>query len=323
MSAPHRIAVIGGSGFIGTHLVRALLGAGHAVRIVDKTMGAAFPQHTTLADVRDRAALEQALQGCDVIVNLAAEHRDDVEPASLYFDVNVTGAQHVVYAAAALGIARIVFLSTVAVYGLDRPDADESAPLAPFNAYGRSKAQAEAVYRAWADAASDRALLLVRPTVVFGEGNRGNVFTLVEQLRRGRFVMVGRGDNRKSVAYVGNLVAFLRARLDAAPGTQLFIYADTPHHTAQQLVARIRAALPAPRARLLRLPRTLALACAAALELVAHVRGRKTAFTRARVRKFCADTSVATHALAASGFVAPVPLDDALARTVAQVLRDA
>jgi nucleoside-diphosphate-sugar epimerase len=318
-----QITVLGGSGFIGTRLVAALLDVGHAVRIFDKAPSATYPALVTLGDVRDAQAVALALQGCACVFDLAAEHRDDVHPASLYFDVNVGGARNTVRAAVGTGVRRIVFASSVAVYGLDQPMADEASPLRPSSDYARSKADAEAVYADWASASpGSRSLLLVRPTVVFGEGNRGNVFTLIEQLRRGRFAMVGNGANRKSMAYVGNLVDFLVTQIDAAPGVVPCNYADKPDLSMHELVAAIDTMLPGHRA-IPRVPRALALAGAGMLDLLARLRGRPFPVSRSRIRKFCADTTVATPVLDRTGFRPTLGLDTALRRTVTSVLSDA
>jgi nucleoside-diphosphate-sugar epimerase len=112
-----QITVIGGSGFVGTRLATRLLAAGHAVTIVDKNDSRKYPQLRFYADVREPDTLEKALAGSDAVINLAAEHRDDVTPKSLYDDVNVTGAENVCNACTKLGIKKIIFTSSVAVYG--------------------------------------------------------------------------------------------------------------------------------------------------------------------------------------------------------------
>lgn len=315
-----RITVIGGSGFIGTHLVTALRDAGHAVRIFDKAPSLAHPALAVLGDVRDAVAVADALAHCDCAIDLAAEHRDDVYPASLYAEVNVGGARNIVAAAHQHGVRRLVFASSVAVYGLDQPRADETAPLRPASDYGRSKMQAEAVYAAWAAESPERALLVVRPSVIFGEGNRGNVFTLIDHLRRRRFVMVGRGQNRKSMGYVGNLVAFLASQLDATPGVRTVNYADAPDLRTAELVEHIRTRLSLPPPP--RVPLPVALAGAALLDVLAAVRGRPFAIGRTRVRRFCAETTIATEALQRLGFHAPVSLEDGLARMIASLPPD-
>jgi nucleoside-diphosphate-sugar epimerase len=321
MSVMH-IAVLGGSGFIGSRLVSQLLAAGHQVRIFDIAPSSAHPTLVTHCDVRNAAAVTQALYGCDCAINLAAEHRDDVRPASRYVEVNVGGAENVVRAAEANGVTQIVFLSSVAVYGLDQPLATESAAIQPCNDYGRSKAQAETVYAEWAAASAQRSLVLLRPAVVFGEGNQGNVFNLIDQIRRRRFLMVGRGENRKSVAYVGNLVDFICARIDAAPGVHLFNYADKPDLSTAELVQQIRASLPGSVGTAIRIPYSVALALAYLFDALARLSGRPMAISSARVRKFCADTQVATSALEESGFQPKFTIQEGLARMVAAIEAD-
>jgi nucleoside-diphosphate-sugar epimerase len=311
-----KILVVGGSGFIGSRLITALLDAGHQVHIFDKAPSALHPQRVTLGDVRDRDAVTRAAAGCDCIVNLAAEHTDDVRPASLYFDVNVGGARTVVHAAEQHAVDRLVFISSVAVYGLDRPQADESAALQPSDDYGRSKVDAEAVYAQWANAQPGRALTVLRSTVVFGPGNRGNVHQLIEHILRRRFVMVGRGDNRKSIAYVDNLVDFMLTRLDAGAGVHLFNYADKPDLSTAELVRMIRALLPGTRGAAFRLPYLLAIAAGYAFDAAARLLRRPTAISAVRVRKFCAETTVATGALQRSGFRARHTIEEGLARTI-------
>lgn len=317
------IVVLGGSGFIGSRLVSELIAAGHAVRIFDKRPSAEHPGLVTLGDIRDAVAVTSALAGCDCAVNLAAEHADDVRPGSLYYEVNVGGARNLLHAAEANGVVRLLFVSSVSVYGLDQPLANESSPLLPSNDYGRSKAAAEAEYLAWAQALpTRRSLLMVRPCVVFGEGNRGNVHNLIDHIRRRRFVMIGSGENRKSIAYVGNLVGFLCACVEAPAGVQVYNYADKPDFSTRELVDSIRALLPEAGMMRLRLPYALALALGYAFDALAWLRGSPMAISSARVRKFCADTRIAADAVRATGFVPRVDLKEALALTIASLPRE-
>src|SRR5688572_23846536 len=220
------VLVVGGSGFIGTALTQRLIGLEHDVTVLDKRVNPQLRDITIMADVRDRAAVGEASRGRDAIVNLAAEHRDDVRPVQLYHDVNVGGAENIAAAAAENGVKTIVFTSTVALYGLAQPGATETADIRPFNEYGASKAAAERVLNAWADGDPDRSLVTLRPAVVFGEGNRGNVFNLIDQVIKGRFLMVGSGKNRKSMAYLHNVVDFIAEGLSFGSGRHLFNFAD-------------------------------------------------------------------------------------------------
>ena len=100
------IALIGGSGFVGTRLCKRLLDAGHEVRILDKNDSISYPQLRVEADVRDIESLVKNLSGIEIVINLAAEHRDDVSPKSLYDDVNVTEGREICTACKQVGIKK-------------------------------------------------------------------------------------------------------------------------------------------------------------------------------------------------------------------------
>ncbi|MDI6785874.1 MAG: NAD(P)-dependent oxidoreductase [bacterium] len=127
------ILVIGGSGFIGTRLIERLLKAGYTVRNYDKNQSETYPNLTFIGDVRDKENLSEQAKEIDVIYNLAAEHQDNVQPVSLYYDVNVKGAENVVYAAKKNEIRTIIFTSTVALYGLNKGIPSEDNLIEPFN----------------------------------------------------------------------------------------------------------------------------------------------------------------------------------------------
>lgn len=314
--------VFGGSGFIGSRFCARLHTAGVPFTIIDKRESGSFPERTVIADVRTPEELRAAIptgasasHGTSTVVNLAAEHRDDVRPLSLYHDVNVGGAENVCAFARDRGIERIVFTSTVAVYGFAPPGTDETGAIRPFNEYGRTKALAERVYRRWqSEDPSRRTLVIVRPTVVFGEGNRGNVYNLFRQIARGAFVMIGTGRNYKSMAYVENVAAFLEHAMRFGTGVHVVNYVDTPDYDMNRLVGTVRAALgrSKPPARV---PYTIGLAAGYACDAAARVSRRSFPVSVVRVRKFAATTRFSGSA-SATGFSPPVPLADALARTI-------
>lgn len=310
-----KVLVVGGSGFIGTRLVPVLREAGHEPSILD-LRPSAYPDITTLGDVTVAADVSAALAGVDVVVNLAAEHRDDVRPVSRYDAVNVGGARTLVAAAEAAGVERLVFTSTVAVYGLGQPRPDESAPTRPFNDYGRTKLEAEEVLKAWAARDLGRSLSIVRPCVVFGEGNRGNVWTLATQVASGRFRFVGDGSNRKSMAYVGNVAAYLAQAVTAPPGVHLANYADGPDLTTRELVDLMSSQLGV-RVGSRAMPLPLGLAAGHVLDVAARFTGRSFPVSAVRVAKFAAETTVDASAVDRSGFVRPYDLREGLKRTLA------
>lgn len=310
------IAIIGGSGFIGTELTRQLLEAGETVRIADKAKSATYPELRREADVRDAASLSAALAGSDALYNLAAEHKDNVEPRSLYEEVNVGGARNVCRAAEEHGIRRIVFTSSVAVYGFAPPDTDESGEVNPFNDYGRTKLAAEGVYREWLAADGARSLTIVRPTVVFGPRNRGNVYNLLRQMSSGRFAMVGSGENVKSMAFIENIAAFLANSGGFGPGEHLYNYIDKPDLSMNELVALVKKRLGRPEAIGLRIPYAIGYAGGLVLDLAAKVTRREFPISAIRVKKFCATTQFRSSRIASTGFLPRVSLHEGLERTI-------
>ncbi len=311
------IAVIGGSGFIGTRLVELLLDAGHSVRIIDKQDSQKYPQLRRAGDVRSVKDMVSGCRDCDVIYNLAAEHKDDVRPISLYDDVNVQGARNVCAAAEELGIKEIIFTSSVAIYGFSPHELDEQASIGYINDYGRTKYEAEQVYLDWARPDPARQLRMLRPTAVFGEGNRGNVYNLIRQLGKKHFVMVGDGENRKSIAYVGNVAACLRFLLQIN-GQQIaiFNYADKPDLKMNELVPLVRSAFGYGQNLPVRLPDFIVYPLATFFDWVASVSGKSFPVSRVRVQKFCSNSQFSTGRLQQAGFEPEHDLKTALVATI-------
>ena len=315
-----KIAITGGAGFIGTQLAKVLKDQGHDLVLLDLMKSEAFPEDSLICDITDEATLTKALKGVDVIYNLAAEHRDDVSPVQRYYDVNVGGAENVVAAAEANDIKTIIFTSTVALYGLEPRNpttgSQEQDPPTPFNDYGISKWQSEQVLEKWAARAEGRTLTTMRLVATFGPGNRGNIYTLMDQIARGKFAMIGDGKNRKSIAYVGNVAAFLAHALRFKPGTHLYNYADKPDLVTKDLVSTIRSALGlqglGPQ-----LPYAVGLAGGYTFDVAAKLTGRNFPISAIRVKKFCANTIVSADKIEETGFTRPYSLEEGLREMIA------
>jgi nucleoside-diphosphate-sugar epimerase len=311
------ITLIGASGFVGTRLIELLKQQGeHTLQNVDKNPSHFYPEITTIADVRDKEKLKTLLQGQDIVVLLAAEHRDDVSPTSLYYDVNVGGMQNVLEAMEANDIKRIVFTSSVAVYGLNKQNPAETHPADPFNHYGKSKWQAEQVLQQWHKTHADWNINILRPTVIFGERNRGNVFNLLKQISGGKFLMVGKGNNVKSMAYVGNVVAFVKFLINKKSlGYNVFNYVDKPDFTTNDLVKHVSAVLQ-KHIPMTHFPKWLGMLGGYGFDLLAFISRKKLPISSVRVKKFCATTQFDATATHSSGFRAPFTLGEGLERTL-------
>lgn len=286
------------------------------IKNVDLLQSHFFPEVTTIGDVRVQEQMDRELKGGDVVVLLAAQHRDDVSPVSLYYDTNVGGMEVTLNAMEKNGVKRIVFFSSVAVYGLNKHNPDENHPKDPFNHYGKSKWQAEQVLQKWYESHKDWNVDIIRPTVIFGERNRGNVYNLLHQISSGKFLMVGKGENRKSMAYVGNIVAFVKYMLEnVTEGYNVFNYIDKPDVNMNQLVGHVSKVLN-KHIPMTHFPYWMGMAGGYCFDLLAKLTGKKLAISSVRVKKFCATTEFDATKAHSCGFKAPYTLEEGLARTL-------
>ncbi len=313
----HKVNIIGGSGFIGTRLVHRLqINKLEDCIIIDKAPSKTFPNLVKLADVRSLEELRATVTHDSVIINLAAEHRDDVQPLSLYDQVNIEGAINICAVAREKNVQTIIFTSTVAVYGFAPIGTDESGKIDPFSDYGRTKFQAEQVFKAWqSEDSTKRTLVIIRPTVVFGEQNRGNIYNLLRQISSGKFVMVGHGKNRKSIAYVENVAAFIEFSMSFQPGVHIYNFIDKPDFTMNSLVENVSRILRRPEKIRFRLPYFLGYLIGKCFDQISVITGKRFTISSIRIKKFCSN-SVYNTAISNTGFISPVPIEQALEKTV-------
>lgn len=264
------ILVTGGTGAVGPRIVQALHDAGHAVRILalDPPKPGALPPGVDLrtGSITDPEAVRGAMAGCSGVIHMAALLHIVNPPPELrpkYEAVNVGGTRLVLEAAQAAGVERVVFFSTIAVYGSggnDRPAGEDGAailteesPCRPDTFYGETKLAAEALVLG-ARRADGRPLgTVLRLGAVYGSGIKGNYRKLALALARRRFVPIGAGTNRRSLIYDRDAAAAAVLALQAPEAAgQVFNVTDGNYHAMTDILRAICAALgrPAPRFRL-------------------------------------------------------------------------
>ena len=311
------ILVIGGAGFLGSRLCELLRQQGHHVRVLDKAARPATYSESEyiVGDVRRIDDLRRAMDRVDIVYNLAAEHRDDVTPRSLYYDVNVSGAENICKVAQEVLVRHIIFTSSVAVYGAQSGAMDEGAEHLYFNEYGRTKHLAEGVFNNWAELPENK-LTIIRPTVVFGPGNRGNVYNFLHQMKYGPFLMIGTGQNIKSMAYIDNVVYFLMFCLNEKRKINVYNYADKPDFKVRDLVSFVNRELGRAGKTQVSVPKSLALLVGSIADIIAKASGRKLPISNVRVQKFSAPSEINAGKAFSAGFVAPHPLPAALSKMI-------
>jgi len=321
---PGRVFITGATACIGSALTQRLSAAGvQVVALVRDPQRAAHISalpgvEIITGELFARAAISQAMRGCDTVFHLAAKvhasEREARQSPEEFTRINVEGTRGVLEAAIENRIASFVFFSTVAVYPESDDELNEQTPPAPVTPYGQSKLAAETLVLARAAQTGMHAVVL-RPAVVYGPRDRGNVSRLIETIRRGRFFMIGDGTNRKSMVAVENVVdaAWLVAGNERARG-QIYNVCDERSYTLAEIAATIAEAV-GRKPRFPRVPLSVAMPLGRLADVVSRVSGLSLPLSTYRVRKLAGHTRYSAAKLERElGFRPGVELKQGLAR---------
>lgn len=253
-TAHSRVLVTGASGFTGSHLVEALLREGFSVRALVRRPDAIRADlrsriETAVGDLRDRQAVDRAVAGCDQVYHVAALYRDASGPSQSYWDVNVTGTEHVLSACEAHHVKRLVHCSTMGVHGgVSRIPSDETAPFNPGDEYQRSKHVAEERVWAWYRRTSIPTVV-VRPAGIYGPGDL-RFLKLFRSIQNGYFIMLGRGETWFHAVHIQDLIqGFLLCGTREAAVGEAFCIGGERYLTLNTLVTLIADVLGVARPR--------------------------------------------------------------------------
>ena len=305
-----KVLVTGASGFVGRHLVRRCLNDGLEVTVLVRHANSVI---TSGLKTRVIAGLEQlgdvsdVLQGQDVVAHCAARvhvMKDrSANPLAAFRAVNVAGTLDLASQAAAAGITRFIYLSSVKVHGestaTGRPFTEEDLPF-PQDAYAQSKCDAEAGLRQLA-AQTGMTVVIIRPPLVYGLGVGANFKVMMTAVRRGWPLPLGRIDNRRSLVAIDNLVDLMRVcMVHPAAANQAFLVSDGEDLSTTQLLRHLGVSLGRP-ARLLPVPVSM-------LRLIAALIGRSAVADRL-CGSLQVDIGKAQHLL---GWIPPVSVQKGL-----------
>lgn len=313
-----KIIITGGSGFIGTHIISMNPDTEFVNVDIRKPKADLNNCISIIADVRNEEQLRPVFEqfNCSCIFHLAAAHKDFGVEQDEYFSVNEGGSALLCRLASEFKIPKIIFYSSVAVYGeREEPTNDYTNPK-PTNDYGASKLAAEQVITNWLKADEERTAIILRPALVFGEGNVANMFRLIDQINRGRYFNVGKGDNIKSTAYVKNLAeATMYLYQHQQKGLHVYNYADEPHLRTAEIGLTIASALGKPKPK--SVPRSLLLLMAKPFDVLIKLSGRDLPISSMRVKKYGSQTYHKAQQVFAEGFRPRYSTQEGLARMVA------
>jgi UDP-glucose 4-epimerase len=322
------VLVTGATGAIGPTVVSACQAAGYAVRTLSRhpPTGVAVPGvDVRLGDVRDSQTVHSAVAGADIVVHLAALlHQFDpvLSPDRLYEEVNVGGTENVVRAAIAHHAKRLVFLSTIAVYGESQGQMiDERTVPRPDTIYGRTKLAAEQLVLSATSGGRSIGTVL-RAAAVYGPRVKGNYRRLAKAIARRRYIAVGQGRNRRTIVNEHDLArAVVLAAAHPAAAGAVFNVSDGRVHTLAEIVAAIHKAIGRQSPRL-HVPLGAARIAATICEGACRVVGFRPPVTRALLDKYTEDIALdGTLIQRTLGFVPAIDLDTGWRETMA-ALRD-
>lgn len=330
-SGLNRTAVVfGGTGFIGTHLAMYWLREGLSEKVVLVDLNPPRNEAWTMPlqrelqtgraefvqwDVREKIR-DGLLAKADSIFNLAAVHREPGHLPREYFETNLKGAENVCAWAAACGCQRMVFMSSIAPYGPSEELKDEESLPVPDSPYGSSKLAAEKMHIGWQAGCSCRKLLILRPGVVFGPGEGGNVTRLVRSVVKGYFVYMGNRQTRKAGGYVKELCRVVQFGLEhqerSGENAALMNFSMDPPPALESYVGAIQKVAGIRRSPL-NLPRWLLLGVSYPIHSVATIFGIRQPISPVRVRKVFRSTSIDPRRLRELGYEWKYSLEEALA----------
>lgn len=322
------VVLFGGTGFIGTHLAMYWLREGLAQRVVlvdlhpPRIEPWTAPLHRALDagnatffrwDVRQRIP-GALLPKANLVFNLAAIHREPGHQPHEYFEANLYGAENVCAWAAETGCERIVFTSSIAPYGPSEDLRDESSLPVPDSPYGSSKLAAEKIHIAWQGGCRARKLLMLRPGVVFGAGEGGNVHRLVRSVVKGYFAYMGNRQTRKAGFYIKELCLAVRFALEYQDrhreSVTLLNFSMDPPPALESYVSAIQKVAGVRRFPL-NVPRWLLLGISYPIHSIASLFGIRQPISPVRVRKTFRSTSIDPRGLRERGYRFHYSLEEA------------
>lgn len=305
------ILVTGGSGFVGSALIKRLLSEHRDILAVGRSDVNLPVETVKVSSFSELGALGQRLGSIDVVVHCAARahimNDNTVDPLAEYRKVNVDGSLNVARHALEAGVKRFLFVSSIKVNGEHtppgRPFTEEAAP-APEDPYGISKYEAERELQALC-AETDMELVIIRPPLVYGPGVKGNFASMIRLMEKGLPLPLGAVRNKRSLVALDNLVDLIVTCVDSpAAANQVFLAADGQDISTTELLRNVANAMGKP-ARLLPVPSGL-------LMLGASLFGKK-AVAKRLLGSLQVDISKARELL---GWQPPVSVEEGLARAV-------
>lgn len=325
------ILITGSNGFVGSKLMWELENKGHKVIGIDISDHCdAKPHPATLrGDIRDPGDLEKAgsefskKHGAplELIIHCAASKHDFGIKRAEYFSHNKYGTRSLLDFASQHAIRKLLYVSSVSVFGHPVGMSDEVTPYAPDQPYGESKLAGELACIEWQKQDSARELMVLRPAVIYGPHNFANVYKLIHMLHRWPWVTAGNGRHVKSVVSLDSFIDMILFSLDLMkPGYQHFNCVDEPNITLRELMGII-ASNPGFRLPRVTIPLNLAVAIGRLFDIPAKIFSIDFPVNSDRMRKLGTETYFSAEKIRQAGFIQKRKIEDTISEMCEWYLR--
>jgi len=307
------ILITGSNGFVGSALMWRLEYEGHSVIGIDRSVHCEEDSHphTHYGDIRYLASwqkfhashIDKLLPGIDLIIHCAAAKHDFGISREEYFSHNELGTKTLLTYMESYKINRLIFFSTVSVYGHPDQRTDETGAYLPDNDYGASKLAGDTLCRLWQQKQPDRELLILRPTIIYGPYNYTNLYNMLHYMHICPLLTIGRGDYIKSIVSRANILdmtCFALGRLQ--PGVTIYNCVDKPYITVNQLMQLI-SRNPAFRMPSIQIPVAVAIAIGKVFDVPVKLLKLDLPINSERMRKLATPTDVASERIRQDGYI--------------------
>ncbi|EDM26052.1 putative UDP-galactose 4-epimerase [Lentisphaera araneosa HTCC2155] len=302
--------IFGGAGYIGTNLTKHF----QDLKLFDKIIIADIKK----SDIYDPSNNE--FFECDVrkaihyefkdeidfanswIVNLAAIHREPGHEREEYFDTNICGAENINLFMEHYGFQNLIFTSSIAPYGRSLDQRCEKSQLYAETPYGISKALAEKIHQNWMYQEKNRKLIIIRPSVIYGPKDPGNILRMIKSVKKGTFFFPGKSrEIIKGYGYIFGLVESISFAMKHKDTLIIYNYAENPLLKLGEMCDVIRNKFNIKRP-ILQIPSWPLLILAYFIQIVSKITKTSSSIHPTRVKKAGFPTNIKPSWLIENGF---------------------